>query len=132
MSACAARLARSDAVLVTSVTRPFLDHARNLSYRRLLWSSPSHALAAAPPLVVYTENAWEVAHGRRPLARRDLPPPAPACVLDGFNVQRAKLARAAPKIRDFYSVRGLPSPALSESVMDGARARGGGGRRGHY
>jgi hypothetical protein len=57
------------AVFVTSITRPFRDHAVSREWKHTLWEDQHPQF----PLWVYTENTWEVAHGRAPLTAKDFP-----------------------------------------------------------
>ncbi|KAH9257952.1 hypothetical protein BASA81_003971 [Batrachochytrium salamandrivorans] len=99
-----------DVLFVTSITRPFRDHAASRNYHKTIWQ----ALSSQFPLWVYNENTWEVLHNRQPLEATDLP--FGECMLDVFKVSPV-LNQHTLQIDQFYEIAG--TPGLNERIMDG-------------
>ena len=92
---CAAALRNRPVVVVTSLNGPFARDAKNRAWEKTLWEhfveqagdggDGDGDAQLALPLVVYHENSWDEAHGRKPLERADLP--FATCFLDVFAEQ---------------------------------------------
>jgi len=106
----------AEVLFVTSITRPFRDHAAKRNWKGTLWqhSKEQQMNTKRPPLWVFTENTWETSHGREPLSTKDLP--FADCVLDVFEVLPKALADTAA-VDSFYKIPG--TPGLNTRIMDG-------------
>jgi len=105
----------ADLLFLTSITRPFRDHAKARKWKDTIWEDIDHQdRLNDAPLWVFNENTWEIAHGRLPLSTQDFP--SADCVLDVFDVL-PKALRDTTAVDEFYDIRG--TPGLNERIMDG-------------
>ena len=106
-------------VAVTSITSPAARHFRERGWRDTLWGGPS--LAAVPPLIVYHEDAWDVAHGRARLDPALFPDlPNGVCYFDVFDAAPALMASVTAADGMYEEFYALPHTlSLSDEIMDG-------------
>ena len=105
----------ADLVMITSITRPFRDHANARNWKHTLWQQFTEIGSYKKPLLwVFTENNWEISHLRQPLSASDFP--FADCVLDVFDVL-PKALRDVSSVDAFYEIPG--TPGLNTRIKDG-------------
>ena len=109
----------ADVIFITSITRPFRDHAYKRKWKHTIWEKSEEKFANGadkqpPVLWIFNENTWEIQHGREPLSIQDFP--FADCMLDVFEVMPHALNDISA-VDAFYTLEG--TPGLNIHIMDG-------------
>jgi len=100
-------------VFVTSSNSKFIQLRQRSEFSHSLWQN-----RIPYPLWMYHENTWEIAYGRNPLKKDEIP--QSDCFLDVFEAVPNLLEflqNEGSYVNEFYKIDGVRS--LSDSIMDG-------------